>query len=67
MTATSAARARLPSFAGHRPKRRAVYDRLEHQQVDLAEAPGGHLSTSQRAQALAAVITKFERGPTRPV
>jgi len=49
-------------------------DPFEHQQVDLAEKrlgklglqierlPGGHLTTNEQPEALAALITKFERG-----
>ncbi len=49
-------------------------DPFEHRQVDLAQQrlgtqglqiehlPGGHLSTSEQPGALAALITKFERG-----
>ena len=49
-------------------------DPFEHRQVDLAEErlgklglqierlPGGHLTTSEDPQALAALIAKFERG-----
>ena len=51
-------------------------DPFEHRQVDLAQArlgelglqierlPGGHLTTSEHPEALAALITKFERGLT---
>jgi hypothetical protein len=50
-------------------------DPFEHRQVDLAQErlgklglqierlPGGHLTTNERPQALAALIGKFERGP----
>jgi pimeloyl-ACP methyl ester carboxylesterase len=54
-------------------------DPFEHRQVDLAQErlgklglqierlPGGHLTTHEQPQALAALITKFERGlPTTP-
>jgi pimeloyl-ACP methyl ester carboxylesterase len=49
-------------------------DPFEHQQVDLAQErlgklglqierlPGGHLTTNERPEALAALIAKFERG-----
>jgi pimeloyl-ACP methyl ester carboxylesterase len=49
-------------------------DRFEHRQVDLAEKrlgelglqierlPGGHLTTNEQPAALAALITRFERG-----
>jgi pimeloyl-ACP methyl ester carboxylesterase len=49
-------------------------DPFEHRQVDLSEKrlgelglqierlPGGHLTTNEQPQALAALITKFERG-----
>jgi pimeloyl-ACP methyl ester carboxylesterase len=49
-------------------------DRFEHRQVDLAQErlgqlglsierlPGGHLTTNEQPEALAALITKFERG-----
>ena len=49
-------------------------DPFEHRQVDLAQErlgqlgirierlPGGHLTTSEQPEALAALITKFERG-----
>jgi pimeloyl-ACP methyl ester carboxylesterase len=48
-------------------------DRFEHQQIDLAEErlgklglqierlPGGHLTTNEQPEALAALIAKFER------
>src|SRR5579863_7634919 len=50
-------------------------DPFEHRQVDLAEErlgklglrierlPGGHLTTNEQPEALAALIAKFERGP----
>jgi pimeloyl-ACP methyl ester carboxylesterase len=50
-------------------------DPFEHRQVDLAQErlgrlglqierlPGGHLTTNEQPQALAALIGKFERGP----
>jgi len=53
-------------------------DPFEHRQVDLAEErlgtfglqierlPGGHLTTNEQPEALAALITKFERGLARP-
>ena len=57
-------------------------DPFEHRQVDLAEErlgrlglrierlPGGHLTTNEQPEALAALIAKFERGlaskPERP-
>jgi pimeloyl-ACP methyl ester carboxylesterase len=49
-------------------------DRFEHRQIDLAEErlgklglqierlPGGHLTTNEQPEALAALIVKFERG-----
>ena len=49
-------------------------DPFEHRQVDLAQErlgklglqierlPGGHLTTNERPEALAALIAKFERG-----
>jgi pimeloyl-ACP methyl ester carboxylesterase len=49
-------------------------DPFEHRQVDLAQErlgklglqierlPGGHLTTNERPQALAALIAEFERG-----
>jgi hypothetical protein len=49
-------------------------DAFEHRQVDLAQArlgklglqierlPGGHLTTHEQPEALAALIAKFERG-----
>ena len=49
-------------------------DPFEHRQVDLAEQrlgklglrierlPGGHLTTNEQPEALAALITEFERG-----
>jgi pimeloyl-ACP methyl ester carboxylesterase len=49
-------------------------DRFEHRQVDLAQErlghlglqierlPGGHLTTHEQPEALAALIAKFERG-----
>ena len=49
-------------------------DPFEHRQVDLAEErlgklglqierlPGGHLTTNEQPEALAALIAKFERG-----
>ena len=49
-------------------------DLFEHRQVDLAQErmgkvgfrierlPGGHLTTSEQPEALATLITKFERG-----
>jgi len=49
-------------------------DPFEHQQVDLAQErleklglqiehlPGGHLTTNEQQEALAALIAKFERG-----
>jgi pimeloyl-ACP methyl ester carboxylesterase len=49
-------------------------DPFEHRQVDLAEErfgklgpqikrlPGGHLTTNEQPEALAALITEFERG-----
>jgi pimeloyl-ACP methyl ester carboxylesterase len=52
-------------------------DPFEHRQVDLAEQrlgkrdlrierlPGGHLTTSEQPEALAALIANFERGPAR--
>ena len=52
-------------------------DRFEHRQVDLAQErlgqlglqierlPGGHLTTNEQPEALAALITKFERGLAR--
>ena len=52
-------------------------DPFEHRQVDLAEErlgklglqierlPGGHLTTNEQPQALAALIAKFERGLPR--
>jgi pimeloyl-ACP methyl ester carboxylesterase len=52
-------------------------DRFEHRQVDLAEErlgklglqierlPGGHLTTNEQPEALAALIAKFERGLAR--
>jgi pimeloyl-ACP methyl ester carboxylesterase len=52
-------------------------DPFEHRQVDLAEErlsklglqierlPGGHLTTNEQPAALAALITKFERGLAR--
>jgi len=51
-------------------------DPFEHRQVDLAQArlgkfglrierlPGGHLTTNEQPEALAALIAKFERGTT---
>ena len=56
-------------------------DPFEHRQIDLAEQrlgklglqierlPGGHLTTNERPEALAALIAKFERGlaSIRPV
>jgi pimeloyl-ACP methyl ester carboxylesterase len=50
-------------------------DPFEHRQVDLAQKrlgmlglqierlPGGHLTTNEQPEALAALIAKFERGP----
>src|SRR5579863_7332633 len=50
-------------------------DPFEHRQVDLAQErlgkfglqieqlPGGHLTTNEQPEALAALIAKFERGP----
>jgi len=52
-------------------------DPFEHRQVDLAEErlgkfgleikrlPGGHLTTNEQPEALAALIANFERGATR--
>jgi pimeloyl-ACP methyl ester carboxylesterase len=52
-------------------------DPFEHRQIDLAQErlgnlglqierlPGGHLTTNEQAEALAALITKFERGLAR--
>jgi pimeloyl-ACP methyl ester carboxylesterase len=52
-------------------------DRFEHRQIDLAEErlgklglqierlPGGHLTTNEQPEALAALIAKFERGLAR--
>jgi pimeloyl-ACP methyl ester carboxylesterase len=52
-------------------------DPFEHGQVDLAQErlgnlglqierlPGGHLTTNEQPEALAALIAKFERGPAR--
>jgi hypothetical protein len=52
-------------------------DPFEHRQIDLAQQrlgnlglqierlPGGHLTTSEHPEALAASITNFERGLTR--
>ena len=52
-------------------------DPFEHRQVDLAQErlgglgvrierlPGGHLTTNEQPEALAALITKFERGLAR--
>jgi pimeloyl-ACP methyl ester carboxylesterase len=52
-------------------------DRFEHRQVDLAEErlgklglrierlPGGHLTTNEQPEALAALISRFERGLAR--
>jgi pimeloyl-ACP methyl ester carboxylesterase len=52
-------------------------DPFEHRQIDLAKErlgrlglqierlPGGHLITNEQPEALAALITKFERGLTR--
>jgi pimeloyl-ACP methyl ester carboxylesterase len=52
-------------------------DRFEHRQVDLAEErlgklglqierlPGGHLTTHEQPEALAALISRFERGLAR--
>ena len=52
-------------------------DPFEHRQVDLAEErlgklgleikrlPGGHLTTNEQPEALAALIANFERGVTR--
>jgi len=49
-------------------------DAFEHRQVDLAQErlgklgirierlPGGHFTTSEQPEALATLITKFERG-----
>lgn len=49
-------------------------DRFEHRQVDLAQEwlgnlglrierlPGGHLTTNEQPEALAALVAKFERG-----
>jgi hypothetical protein len=49
-------------------------DPFEHGQIDLAQErlgklglqierlPGGHLTTNERPEALAALIAKFERG-----
>jgi hypothetical protein len=51
-------------------------DPFEHRQVDLARErlgkfdlrmerlPGGHLTTNEQPEALAALIAKFERGTT---
>jgi pimeloyl-ACP methyl ester carboxylesterase len=52
-------------------------DPFEHRQVDVAEErlgklglqierlPGGHLTTNEQPEALAALIANFERGVTR--
>jgi pimeloyl-ACP methyl ester carboxylesterase len=56
----------------------SVEDRFEHRQVDLAEQrlgklglrierlPGGHLTTNEQPEALARLISEFERSLTRP-
>jgi pimeloyl-ACP methyl ester carboxylesterase len=53
-------------------------DPFEHRQVDLAQerlgnlglqierVPGGHLTTNEQPEALAALIAKFERGARKP-
>jgi pimeloyl-ACP methyl ester carboxylesterase len=65
----NAYRGRFPFLVGGSDE-----DPFEHRQVDLAQErlgklglqierlPGGHLTTSEQPEALAALITKFERG-----
>jgi hypothetical protein len=63
-------RDRFPFLAGGSDE-----DPFEHRQVSLAQQrlgklalqierlPGGHLTTNEQPEALAALIAKFERGP----
>jgi pimeloyl-ACP methyl ester carboxylesterase len=65
-------RAQLPFLVGGSDE-----DPFEHRQVDLAQErlgkfglqierlPGGHLTTHEQPEALAALIAKFERGLSR--
>jgi pimeloyl-ACP methyl ester carboxylesterase len=65
-------RAQFPFFVGGSDE-----DPFEHRQVDLAQErlgkfglqierlPGGHLTTHEQPEALAALIAKFERGLSR--
>ena len=62
-------------FDNRQPVRSSSVDPFEHRQVDLAQErlgklglqierlPGGHLTTNEQPEALAALIAKFERGP----